>query len=159
MNSIMTDYYPLFELYQALRHQLMALLDDDDLRFRPDERNPTLGALCREMGEVQVAYIQSFKTFKLDFSYRHDEPGLQDSVQRLAAWFEELDQELKDVVVGLSEEELNNRVIDRGPNFTLLPRIQLEVYKEALLIFYGKVSVYLKMLAKPLPEQWQQWIA
>jgi len=159
MNSIMTGYYPVFELYQSLRNQLMALLEDDDLAFRPGDNNPTLGALCREMGEVQYAYIQSFKTFKIDFSYRYDEPGLQDSVQRLTAWFEQLDQELKEVVSGLSEEDVSNRIIDRGGDFVLSPRIQLDVYKEALLIFYGKTSVYLKMMAKPLPEQWQQWIA
>jgi uncharacterized damage-inducible protein DinB len=158
MNSIMTEYYPVFELYQSLRDQLMALLDDDDLAFRPGDNNPTLGALCREMGEVQYAYIQSFKTFKIDFSYRYDEPGLQDSAQRLTAWFEQLDQELKEVVSGLSEEDVSNRTIDRGGDFFLSPRIQLDVYKEALLIFYGKASVYLKMMARPLPEQWQEWI-
>jgi uncharacterized damage-inducible protein DinB len=158
MNSIMTEYYPVFELYQSLRDQLMALLEDDDLAFRPGEHNPTLGALCREMGEVQYAYIQSFKTFKLDFSYRNEEPGLQNSVQQLTAWYEQLDQELKRVVSGLSEADVTNRVIDRGGDFVLSPRIQLDVYKEALLIFYGKASVYLRMMAKPLPEQWQQWI-
>jgi IS605 OrfB family transposase len=31
-------------------------------------------------------------------------------------------------------------------------------YKEALLIFYGKVSMYLKAIGKILPEQWQEWI-
>jgi uncharacterized damage-inducible protein DinB len=158
MNSIMTEYYPVFELYQALRSQLMALLADDDLAFQPGEHSPTLGALCREMGEVQHAYIQSFRTFKMDFSYRNEESALQDSVQRLTAWFEQLDQELKSVVAGLSEEELSSRMIDRGGDFVLSPRIQLDVYKEALLIFYGKVSVYLRMMDKPLPEQWQQWI-
>lgn len=158
MNSIMTEYYPVFELYQALRNQLMALLDDDDLHFRPDHRNPTLGALCLEMGEVQYAYIQSFKTFKMDLSYRNEEPGLESSVERLNAWYEQLDQELKAVVSGLPEAELSDRMIDRGGNFVLSPRIQLDVYKEALLIFYGKVSVYLKMIDKTLPEQWQQWI-
>ena len=158
MNSIMTEYYPVFELYQSLRDQLMTLLNDDDLAFRPGDNNPTLGALCREMGEVQYAYIQSFKTFKLDFSYRNEEPGLQNSVQQLTAWYEQLDQELKRVVSGLSEADVTNRVIDRGGDFVLSPRIQLDVYKEALLIFYGKASVYLRMMAKPLPEQWQQWI-
>ena len=158
MNSIMTEYYPVFELYQALRSQLMALLADDDLAFQPGEHIPTLGALCREMGEVQYAYIQSFRTFKMDFSYRNEESALQDSVQRLTAWFEQLDQELKSVVAGLSEEELSSRMIDRGGDFVLSPRIQLDVYKEALLIFYGKVSVYLRIMDKPLPEQWQQWI-
>lgn len=159
MNSIMTEYYPVFELYQALRSQLMALVDDDDLQFRPDEHNPTLGALCREIGEVQYAYIQSFKNFKMDWSYRNEEPDLERSVQRLEAWFDELDQELKQVVAGLSEVDVSERMIDRGGDFVLSPRIQLDVYKEALLIFYGKASVYLKMMAKTLPEQWQQWIA
>lgn len=159
MNSIMTEYYPVFELYQSLRDQLMALLNDGDLAFRPGDNNPTLGALCREMGEVQYAYLQSFKTFKLDFSYRNDEPGLQDSVQQLTTWYEQLDQALKKVVSGLSEEDVSNRMIDRGGDFVLSPRIQLDVYKEALLIFYGKASVYLRMMGKPLPEQWQEWIA
>jgi len=159
MNSIMTEYYPVFELYQALRNQLMGLLHDDDLGFRPDDHNPTLGALCREMGEVQHAYIQSFRTFKMDLSYRNQESGLDRSIKRLVAWYEHMDQELKEVVSGLSEEVLSDRKIDRGGNFTVSPRIQLDIYKEALLIFYGKASVYLKMMDKTLPEQWQQWIA
>ncbi|MFP4346453.1 MAG: hypothetical protein ACLFU8_17340 [Anaerolineales bacterium] len=39
------------------------------------------------------------------------------------------------------------------------PHVQLEIYKEALLIFYGKVSVYLKALGKVPSEHWQAWIA
>ena len=158
MNSIMNNYFPVFEMYQALRNQLMELLTDEDLSFRPDVSNPTLGALCREIGEVEYSYIQSFKTFKQDFSYRKKEPGLEVSVEKLTAWFEELDNELKATVEGLSEEAIQNRVIDRGGDFTLPPQIQLEVYKEALLIFYGKVSVYLKAMGKTLPKQWQEWI-
>jgi len=49
-------------------------------------------------------------------------------------------------------------VIDRGGDFKLPPRIQLEVYKEALLIFYGKTDVYLKAMGKALPTQWREWI-
>lgn len=158
MNSIMTEYYPVFELYQALRDQLMELLDDDDLAFRPGQYNPSLGALCREIGEVQHVYIQSFKRFTMDWSYHNDQPGLAGSVQQLQAWFAELDEELKRTVAGLSEEAVHERMINRGGDFVLSPRIQLDVYKEALLIFYGKVSVYLKMMDKTLPEQWQQWI-
>ena len=50
-------------------------------------------------------------------------------------------------------------MIDRGHNFLLRPNIQLEVYKEALHIFYGKTSVYLKAMGKERPQQWQDWIA
>jgi hypothetical protein len=79
-------------------------------------------------------------------------------VDRLAAWYEQLDGELKTAMTGFTDEELENNRIDRGGNFIISPRIQLEIYKEALLIFYGKVSVYLKAMGKTLPEQWLAWI-
>jgi hypothetical protein len=145
-------------MYQALRNQLMEILADDDLGYRLAGENATLGALCREMGEVEYAYIQSFRSFKQDFSYRNEAPGLEGSVENLSAWFAELDRELKATIEALSEEDIKSRTIDRGGGFTLLPRIQLEIYKEALLIFYGKVSVYLKAMGKTLPKQWQEWI-
>jgi len=68
MNRLMTDYYPLFELYQALRSQLMAMLSDEDLGFRPGGKNLPLGVLCREIGEIEVSYIQSFKNFGQDLT-------------------------------------------------------------------------------------------
>ena len=67
MNSIMTDYFPVFEMYQAIRAQLMETLADSDLSYTPGGANPRLGLLCREIGEVEQAYIDSFKSFKLDF--------------------------------------------------------------------------------------------
>jgi hypothetical protein len=88
MNSIMTDYYPLFRLYQRMREQVLDVLDvlsEEDLVFQPSGDNVALGVLCREIGEM--------------------------------------------------------------------------IYQEALLIFYGKVSVYLKMLEKTPSEQWRHWIA
>ena len=158
MNSIMAEYYPLFRLYQALRSQLMDLLTDDDLRFSPGGANPPLGALCQEIGEVERAYIDSFQTFRIDFSYRNPEPGLAESVGLLMAWYNALDAELEAAVGALSDEDIQARQIDRG-GWSLPPLIQLEVYKEALLIFYGKASVYLKAMGKPRPQQWQEWIA
>jgi hypothetical protein len=159
MNSIMREYYSVFEMYQALRSQLMESLNDNDLRFTPGGENMTLGALCRQIGEVEQAYIDSFKTFTCDFSARHPDPTIEQSVSRLTAWFAELDTELKEVVSSLSEEEIQNRVVDRGGEFVLPPRIQLNVYQEALLIFYGKADVYLKAMRKPRAQQWQAWIA
>jgi uncharacterized damage-inducible protein DinB len=157
-NSIIKNYYSVFEMYQALRQQLMDSLTDEELDFRVSGQNPSLGALCREIGEIEVAYIQSFKTFRQDFTYRNETPGLEHSVDQLKRWFAELDQELKQTVESLTEEDIQNRPIDRGGGFTLLPQIQLEVYKEALLIFYGKVSVYLKAMDKVPHQQWLDWI-
>jgi uncharacterized damage-inducible protein DinB len=158
MNSIMTEYYPTFKMYQAMRNQLMEILTDADLDYSPGGANPPLGALCREVGEVEYEYIQSFKTFKLDFSYRNPESGLETSVARLSAWYAELDRELKATIEGLSEEDIQQRVVDRGGGFTLPPQINLSVYNEALLIFYGKVIVYLRASSKPVPQQWADWL-
>ncbi|RIK42630.1 MAG: hypothetical protein DCC55_08240 [Chloroflexi bacterium] len=158
MNSIMTEYWPTFEMYQSLRTQLMEILTDEELRFSPGGANPTLGALCKEIGEIEHAYIESFKHFTMDFSYRNPEAALEQSVARLTAWFAELDQELKATIAGLSEEEVQNKVVVRGPNFQLPLQIQLAVYQEALLIFYGKATVYLKALNKEPSQQWREWI-
>ena len=38
----------------------------------------TLGALCREMGEIEHSYIQSLKTFQQDWSYRNMEAGFRE---------------------------------------------------------------------------------
>jgi hypothetical protein len=158
MNRIMTEYYPTFQMYQALRDQLMAILTDEDLHYALGGANLPLGTLCREIGEVEHAYIQSFKTFAQDFSYRNPSPSLETSVSRLTSWFTELDEELKATIEKLSDDDLDNRLIDRGGDFKLRPQTQLEIYNEALLIFYGKTSIYLKALGKPLPQQWQEWI-
>jgi len=158
MNSIMTGYFPGFQSYQAMREQLMQTLSDGDLSYTPGGANPPLGALCREIGEVERAYIDSFKTFVLDFSYRNTTPGLEQSVAQLAAWYAELDSELKATIEGLSEEDIASRLVDRGGSFKLPLQIQLNVYQEALLIFYGKAIVYLRAIGKTPPQQMQEWL-
>jgi hypothetical protein len=156
MNSIVQNYYPSLREYQALRTQMMQILTDADLLYAP-QGNQTLGELCREIGEIQHAYVHSFRIFSQNFTYRHKQPGLDKSVAKLKGWFEKLDADLLEVVSALSEETIETRKIERG--FEVTPQAQLEIYKEALLIFYGKASVYLKALGKELPEQWRAWIA
>ena len=146
-------------MYQALRVQLMDILSDDDLQFSPGGTNQTFGELVHTIGEVQETYIKSFKTFEHDFAHRNQDEDLASSLERLRTWLESLDVELKAAVGELTEQDLESKMIDRGGGFVLPPAIQLEVYKEALLIFYGKASVYLKAMGKDEPEQWRSWIA
>ena len=173
MNSVFRDYFPatapggrapslapFFRGYQAMRGQLMEIVSDEDLGFRVGGANPSLGALCREIGEIERAYIDGFKTFGQDFGYRNADPRIETSVSALSAWYTELDTELKAAIEGLSEDDAANHPVDRRdfPGFAPLPRVQMDLYKEALLIFYSKVSVYLRALGKTLPQQWQEWI-
>jgi hypothetical protein len=154
MNSLVANEFPLHET-QKLRYDLLDWLTDSDLAYKLPGDNPTLGELCREMGEIEHCYIQSFKTHKLDWSYRNTEPELATGVERLKAWYRTLDDDFEAVVRGLSEDQLHNEQIDRGDGFDPSPFVQFQIYREALLMFYAKASVYLKALQKPVSDEWQ----
>ena len=86
MNSLIETEFPLHEA-QHLRYDLLRVLTDSDLAYQLPGDNPTLGELCREMGEVEQCYIQSFQTFKHDWSYRAPEPEVAGSVAgRCSPW-------------------------------------------------------------------------
>jgi hypothetical protein len=157
MNVIQREQFNVLHETQALRSQLMELLTDEDLAFTLPG-NPSLGTLCREMGEIQHSYIESFKTFKHDFTYRHDDWTVETQVEPLKIWYEKLDQELETVLRQLTDDDIGKNIIDRGFGMQFPVMVQFHVYRESLLIFYAKVSVYLKALGKPFPTQWRAWI-
>jgi len=156
MNSYMQEKWPWIEGTHALRTQLLDTLSDAELAFSPGGQNMTLGALCREMGETEHSYTQSLKTFKQDWSYRNTEVGLESSVARLQAWFQTLDEEMKAAVSALLDEDLK-KTVDRG-GYAMPVDMQLDVYLQALLIFFGKATIYLKAMNKALPQQVQDYI-
>jgi hypothetical protein len=77
-------------------------------------------------------------------------------------WYAALDRDLTTALEALSEEDVTSRRIARGDfeeeYFSPQPIQELDVYREALLIFYGKASVYLRAMDRALPPQWQHWI-
>jgi hypothetical protein len=154
MNSLFESEFPLHEA-QRLRYDLLQTLTDNDLAYKLPGDNPTLGALCREFGEIEYSYIQSFKTFKHEWLYGTSEPEVATSVARLQTWYRTLDDEFEAVVRGFSEDDLRHKQIDRGHGFTPSLFVQFQIYHEAILMFYAKASVYLKALQKTVNEQWQ----
>lgn len=157
MNAQIQQFWDLNRMYTPLRDQLLEALSDEDLSFTPGGDNPPLGELCRELGETEYAYVQSFKTFKVDFSYRTNDDSYLGSVAKLRAWYRQLDEELEAALEGISDEDVATRQMDRD-GYEVPIHISLDILREALLIFYGKVSVYAKAMDKPLPQQWQDWI-
>jgi uncharacterized damage-inducible protein DinB len=152
----MQEKWPWIEGTHTMRTQLLNGLSDADLTFSPGGQTMKLGALWREMGEVEHSYTQSLKTFEQDWSYRNTQAGLEDSVEQLKAWFQTLDEEMKATVSTLSDEDLH-RTIARN-SFTMPVELQLDVYLQALLIFFGKATIYLKTMNKSLPQQVQEYI-
>ena len=157
MNPIMRHYYPIFRTYQGLRPVLLESLADADLAFRPAPANPTLGHLCHQIGRVEESYVQSFRSFKLDLPDPAEASPAGLTVAGLRAWYADLDGQLEAAVAAITDEEAQNRLVDRG-HFSLPPQINLEVYKEALHIFYGKASVYVQALGKTPGGDWVAFI-
>jgi hypothetical protein len=156
MNRYMTEKWPWIEGTHQMRSQLLDILNDTDLTFNPGGQNMSLGALCRELGEVEHSYAQSLKTFQQDWTYRNEEAALERSVTRLKKWFQELDDELKAAADALSDEDMK-KTIDRG-GYAMPVDLQLDVYLQALLIFFGKATIYLKAMNKQVPEQIREYI-
>jgi DinB superfamily len=156
MNSYLQEKWPWIEGSHGMRTQLLDTLSGADLSFSPGGQNMPLGALFREMGETEHAYIQSLKTFKQDWSYRNTEAGIEGSIAQIKAWYQTLDDEMKATVSAFSNEDLK-KTVDRG-GFSAPVDIQLDIYLQALLIFFGKAVVYLKAMDKALPTVFQEYI-
>lgn len=157
MNSLIESEFPLHEA-QHLRYDLLQTLTDSDLAYKLPGDNPTLGELCREIGDIEYHYIQSFKTFKHDSSYHATEPELATNVARMRAWYTTLDNEFETVIRGFSDDDLHHKQIDRGHGFMPSLYVQFQIYHEALLMFYAKASVYLKALQKTVNDEWEAGI-
>jgi hypothetical protein len=162
MNSLVRDHLAAtwFAAYQDLRTQLMGVLGDDDLAFLPGGATYTLGQLCREIGEIEHSYIEAIRTFRQDFEWRNPDPRLERSVAALSSWFADLDRDLQAAIEAVTDDDATNRRFIRAdiPDFSPLLPQELDIYREALLIFYAKASIYLRAMDRELPGDWQVWI-
>ena len=150
MKRFIQERWPWLEEVRDMRSQLLDILSNADLAFSPGGQNITLGALVRRMGDLEHAYIQALKTGVQDWSYHNTQAGLESDITRLKAWFQALDDEMLDTISTFSSEELTRRV-DRG-GFSSTVEREVDHYGEALLIFFGKATIYLLAMNKPVPE-------
>ena len=141
----------------AMRFQLLDTLSDADLRFSPGGKNSTLGALCRELGDVQYSYIQSIKEFHQHWDFHNPDPVMETSVARLKKWYDAMNGEMEATVAAFTDLDLA-KTVDRGDGFVIPVEIQLDIYLQALLIFFGKAAVFLRAMGRDLPGQMVEWI-
>ncbi len=160
MNNVQVSQQQMLELYEmvrSLRDELLAVLTDDDLKATLPGENPTLGAVLRELGEVQAAYTDSFKSFTLTWGVRYGEDAEETSIEALRVWFAKLDADTLAALQALSPEDFAGKIVQRD-GFEIPVQNNLLVFREGLFITYGKVVCYLKVLGKPLPGRWPLWI-
>ncbi len=157
-NMIVAQHFDHLKRTVNLRVELLNALTDADLAYKLPGVNPTLGELLKELGEMMVNYNESFKTFTLDYSYHHSDE-VCDSIEKLKAWFAELDHELYVALESLTDEQITHQNVQRplfGEVFSTF--VHYHTLREGFLIYYGKLSCYLKGMDKPLPAQMQSWI-
>jgi hypothetical protein len=92
---MMTEKWSWIEAAHGMRAQLLDMLGDAELAYTPGGQNMTLGALGREMGETEYAYIQSLTTFTQGWSYCQTDPAMERQVTRLTTWFATLDDQMQ----------------------------------------------------------------
>jgi hypothetical protein len=157
MNRVMEAKWPWIDGAHLLRAQLLDSLSNEDLVFSPGGTNVPLGALLREVGDVEYSYIQSLKTFKQDWSNHNTDAGIESDLEELKAWYPTLDQEMKATIEAFADDDLA-KSIDRGNGSSLPVELQLEAYLQAQLIYLGKAGVYFRAMNRELPQLFQQYI-
>jgi len=156
-NRLMKERWSWIEPMHQMRQGLLDRSSDVDLAFSPGGKNLTLGGLFRDIGEIEYSYLQSFKTFKQDFSYRNTEAGLDSSVARLKGWFQTLDADLQAALSAFSDEDLK-KSIERPSGNQMPVEMQFDVYLQCLFIFIGKAVVYFRAMGKALPPGVDEYI-
>lgn len=144
--------------HHSMRDHLLTLLTDADLDYKLPGANPTLGELLVELGDLQGVYTRSFETSGLEWGYRRRQPASPMTVRSLRSWFDEQDAAMKAAMDAIADDELHVERIDRGGGFVVSPFVQHEIYREAVYIFYGKFSVYLRALERDAGPSWAAWV-
>ena len=155
MNSLFEDE---IRGHHSMRGHLLTVVSDADLAYKLPGRNPSLGEVLVEMGEIQGVYTHSFETFTLDWAHRKLPPPAPLTIASLKAWFEAQDEAMNSALSHFSEDELQIDQIDRGHGFIASPFVQHQIYREAVYIVYGKLSVYLKALERDAGDEWAAWV-
>ena len=147
----------LLHMTTDLRAYLLSVVTDQELATRIPG-NPSLGELCREHGNVERDYLESFKTgTHTALTDREMRPEFAGSVDTIKAWYAQLDAEFEATLRAIPAPELDSRTIDRaGRPIALVAHFH--TYREAILIFCAQAMLYLRMLNKPLNAQWLDWI-
>jgi hypothetical protein len=154
MNKLIAQKDNLIDLTHNLRSEVLNAIMDADLDTRLGGSTLSLRELILEQGTIQLAYIGCFQNFELRFDHAAPE-GVQ-SLENIKTWFGELDSSLINALGALSDDDLK-RGVPRG-QYTIPAEIVFYTYRESVMIFAAKASVYLLALNHALPGQIKSWI-
>lgn len=143
------------EALHDMRGKVLASLTDADLAFAITG-NPSLGELLADFVGVEDSYGESFTTLKQDWSSYKPGAALS-SVAAYQAAFDASFGKVKSALSGYTMEQGKTVTVNRGGWEPTLTQ-QFDTYAQAVLIIFGKLTVYLRAMGKTLPERWHEWV-
>ncbi len=143
------------EAFHEMRGKILSSLTDSDLSFAV-AGNPTLGELLADFASVEDSYAESFTSLKQDWTAYKPGAALS-SVAAYIAAFDATFGKLKSALSGYTMEQGKTVTVNRGGWEPTLAQ-QFDTYVQAVLIIFGKLTIYLKAMGKPLPERWTEWV-
>jgi hypothetical protein len=144
--------------HHSMRDHLLTVVSDADLAYKLPGLNPTLGEVLVELGNIQGVYTHSFETSTLDWAHRQLPQPAPITISTLEAWFQSHDDAMSSALSRFTPDDLHVDRIDRGHGFIASPFVQVQVYREAVYIFYGRFSVYLRSLERDAGAEWAAWV-
>jgi len=157
MNRLTEQRPHLIDLTHTLRDTVFGEITETDLDFSPGGAALTLRRLLLEQAEIQAAYAESFRSLKLKFDVVA--PADVQTIAQIQAWFAQLDAELFGALNALSNEELSRPHDPRGQmssRYTV--ETSFHTYRESVLIFSAKASVYLRALGRDVPKLMKSFV-
>jgi hypothetical protein len=143
------------EALHEMRGKVLTSLTDADLEFAITG-NPTLGELLADFASVEDSYANSFTDLKQDWSSYKPMPALT-SVTAYQATFNASFSKVKTALSGYTTEQGKTVTVNRGGWEPTLIQ-QFDTYAQAVLIIFGKLTIYLRAMGKELPERWTEWV-
>lgn len=158
MNQIEKDFFQLLDMGMDVLASVLTKISADDLELKPAGTELSMGELCRQMCDTAHAYTESFLSKDMDFELRAPERDGPSTGAEFATYLRQLETRMKEVIRSFSDDDLATVKIDREERWMVPPVLQFHIYREALLIFFGKLDVYVRMLNVERPVLWVRWV-
>ena len=153
MNSEKENFLRTWENEFKTTLKVLKAYPEGRQNFRPHEISRSAREIAKTIAGEEKAVVLGVISGNMDFSVMTSVP---EDMKELIEWYERSHKEMVHKYNELSDEDLK-KTIDRG-SFSPTIDVQLQVYLQALLIFFGKATIFVKAMNKPLPQPFQEWI-
>jgi hypothetical protein len=144
----------VWEQTRGLTYDLLHALPYPVMNFSPHPEFGTLVRQIRHAAEMQERYIAAIRSGRMEIRTRPRQRALEQSKENLEGYMRHLDQDLRDVLRGLTPDQLAGRIEWGTTALTLRQHLMRLLQHETL--HHGMWAFYAKIADLALPSSWQE---